>query len=145
MFQIHPNSSKSIIYIKYYSAVPISEYGLIRIKTLNDMIIIPVLINIIISPIITTPKIFNFGLCQIGTKSKYNVKKIKISRFILQRYEIIHKATHIIRIYFLLLHRETKDTPFSGCFKHCAEHGTVETNRRGGHGQSYLCSYREGR
>ena len=99
MFQIHPNSSKSIIYIKYYSAVPISEYGLIRIKTLNDMIIIPVLINIIMSPIITTPKIFNFGLCQIGTKSKYNVKKI-------MPLNLINKGTENIKIGKLFINYE---------------------------------------
>ena len=40
------------------------------------MIVIPVLINSILSPIITYPKFFNFGLCQVTSKSRYNIKKI---------------------------------------------------------------------
>ena len=76
MFQIQPRSSKNIIYIKYYSAFPYYEYGLIKLKTDNDMIVIPVLINNILSPIVTYPHFFNFGLCQIGAKSRFNFKKL---------------------------------------------------------------------
>ena len=76
MFQIQPRSSKNIIYIKYYSAFPYYEYGLIKLKTDNDMIVIPVLFNSILSPIITYPKFFNFGLCQIGGRSRSNFKKL---------------------------------------------------------------------
>jgi len=45
-------------------------------ETDNGMIVIPVLFNNIDSPIITYPKYFNFGLCQVSAKSKYNFKKI---------------------------------------------------------------------
>ena len=76
MFQIQPRSSKNIIYIKYYSAFPYYEYGLIKLKTDNDMIVIPVLFNNILSPIVTYPQYFNFGLCQIGSKSPFNFKKL---------------------------------------------------------------------
>ena len=76
MFQIQPRSSKNIIYLKYFSAFPSYEYGLLRLKTDNNMIVIPVLINSILSPIITYPKFFNFGLCQVTSKSRYNIKKI---------------------------------------------------------------------
>ena len=76
IFQIQPRSSKNIMYIKYYSPFPYFEYGLIRLKTDNGMIVIPVLFNNIDSPIITYPKYFNFGLCQVSAKSKYNFKKI---------------------------------------------------------------------
>ena len=40
------------------------------------MIVIPVLINFINSPIMTYPQFFNFGLCQVSSRSKYNFKKI---------------------------------------------------------------------
>jgi len=76
MFQIQPKSSKNIIYLKFFSAFPSSEYGLIRLKTDNDIIVIPVLINSILSPIIPYPQFFNFGLCQIASKSRYNFKKL---------------------------------------------------------------------
>ena len=76
MFQIQPNSSKIIMYLKFYSATPSSEYGIIQIMTLDSSINIPILFNSISSPIITYPKIFNFGLCQISSKNKYNIKKI---------------------------------------------------------------------
>ena len=76
MFQIQPKSSKNIIYLKYYSAMTSSEFGIIQIQTEDNAIIIPVLINSILSPIITYPKIFNFGLCQVEAKSKYNIRKI---------------------------------------------------------------------
>ena len=76
MFQIQPNSSKNIIYLKYYSAMTSSEFGIIQIQVVDDAIIIPVLIKSILSPIITYPKIFNFGLCQIEANSKYNIRKI---------------------------------------------------------------------
>ena len=77
MFQIQPRSSKNIIYLKYFSAFPSYEYGLIELKTEDDIrIAIPVLINSILSPIITYPQFFNFGLCQVTAKSRFNIKKL---------------------------------------------------------------------
>ena len=76
MFQIQPNSSKIIMYLKFYSATPSNEYGIIQILTIDSSINIPVLLNSISSPIITFPKVFNFGLCQVAAKSKYNIRKI---------------------------------------------------------------------
>ena len=77
MFQIQPRSSKNIIYLKYFSAFPSYEYGLIKLKTEDNIkIVIPVLINSILSPIITYPKFFNFGLCQVTAKSRFNIKKL---------------------------------------------------------------------
>ena len=76
LFQIQPKSSKNIIYLKYYSASPMYEYSLLQIETTDIAIIIPVLINSISSPILTYPKFFNFGLCQITSKSKYNIRKL---------------------------------------------------------------------
>ena len=76
IFQIQPRSSKNIIYLKYFSAFPSYEYGLIKLRTDSNTIVIPVLINSILSPIITYPKFFNFGLCQVSAKSRYNIKKI---------------------------------------------------------------------
>ena len=76
MFQIQPKSSKNIIYLKYYFASPSFEYGLLQVEINDNVIVIPVMINAISSPIITYPKTFNFGLCQITSKSKYNIRKI---------------------------------------------------------------------
>ena len=76
MFQINPKSSKTIININYYSASPMFEYGFIQLEITDDIIVIPILINSIPSPIVTYPKFFNFGLCQITSKSKYNIRKI---------------------------------------------------------------------
>ena len=76
MFQIQPNSSKIIMYLKFYIASPSSEYGIIQILTIDSSINIPVLLNSVSSPIVTYPKIFNFGLCQVSSKSKYNIRKI---------------------------------------------------------------------
>ena len=60
MFQIQPRYSKNIMVLKYFSAFPSYEYGLIRLKTDNNMIVIPIYINSILPPIITYPKFFNF-------------------------------------------------------------------------------------
>ena len=77
MFQIQPKSSKSIIYVKYFSAFPSYEYGLIKIKTEDkNTIVIPVLINSILSPIVTYPHFFNFGLCQVAAESRFNFKRL---------------------------------------------------------------------
>ena len=66
MFQIQPRSSKNIIYLQYFSAFPSYEFGLIKIKTEDkNIIVIPVLINSVLTPIITYPQFFNFGLCHI--------------------------------------------------------------------------------
>ena len=76
MIQIQPNSSVIIMRLKFYSTTPSNEYGIIKIITSDDSIHIPVLFNSISSPIITYPNIINFGLCQVASKSKYNIRKI---------------------------------------------------------------------
>ena len=77
MFQIQPGSSKNIIYLQYFSAFPSYEFGLIKLKTEDkDIIVIPVLINSVSTPIITYPQYFNFGLCQVTAKDRFNIKKL---------------------------------------------------------------------
>ena len=77
MFEIQPKSSKVIIYIKYYSANPTSEYGIIQMKFIDNIVLsVPVFISSTASPIVIYPKTLNFGLCQITSKSRYNIRKL---------------------------------------------------------------------
>ena len=72
MLQIEPLSYKKFFFLKYYSTKQESEYGFIHIRTDKNVIVIPVLLNIVNEPIITYPKILNFGLCDVTPKSRNN-------------------------------------------------------------------------
>ena len=76
MLQINPLTSKKIFYLKLYSSKPENFYGFIHIRTdnshLNNLIMIPVFINLVNFPILPYPKFLNFGLCDVTPKSRNN-------------------------------------------------------------------------
>ena len=72
MLQIEPMSYKKIFFLKLYSSKPESEYGFIHIRTEKNVLVIPVLINLVNSPILSSPKFLNFGLCDVSPKSRNN-------------------------------------------------------------------------
>ena len=72
MTQIEPMSYKKLFYLKFYSTKLESDYGFIHIRTEKNVLIIPVLINTINTPILTYPKLLNFGLCDVTPKSRNN-------------------------------------------------------------------------
>ena len=63
---------KNILILRYYAKNPENEYGLIHIRTSENVLGIPVLINFVNSPIITEPTFLNFGLCDITPRSREN-------------------------------------------------------------------------
>ena len=72
MLQIEPMSYKKIFFLKLYSTKIDNDYGYIHIRTDKNVIVIPVLINIVNSPILTYPKFLNFGLCDVTPKNRNN-------------------------------------------------------------------------
>ena len=72
MLQIDPMSYKKIFYLKFYSTKLDYEYGFIHIRTEKNVIVVPVLINLVNSPIIAHPKFLYFGLCDVTPKSRNN-------------------------------------------------------------------------
>ena len=72
MLKIEPMSKKKIFFLKYYSTKLDNEYGFIHIRTEKNVIVIPVLINLVNIPISTYPKFLNFGLCDVTPKSRNN-------------------------------------------------------------------------
>ena len=72
MLQVEQMSYKKLFYLKFYSSKIDNEYGFIHIRTENSVIVIPVLVNMVNSPIITYPKFLNFGLCDVTPKSRNN-------------------------------------------------------------------------
>ena len=46
MLQIQPNSTKNLIYLKFYSEVEGYEYGLLHLTIDKNKLLIPILINI---------------------------------------------------------------------------------------------------
>ena len=72
MLQIEPMSYKKIFFLKFYSTKIENEYGFIHIRNDKNVIVIPVLINVVNSPILTYPKFLNFGLCDVTPKSRNN-------------------------------------------------------------------------
>ena len=72
MLQIEPMSYKKIFFLKFYSNKIENDYGYIHIRTDKNIIVIPVLINIVNSPILTYPKYLNFGLCDVTPKNRNN-------------------------------------------------------------------------
>ena len=72
MLQIEPMSYKKIFFLKFYSNKIENDYGYIHIRTDKNVIVIPVLINIVNSPILPYPKFLNFGLCDVTPKNRNN-------------------------------------------------------------------------
>ena len=72
MLQIEPMSYKKLFFLKFYSNKIENDYGYIHIRTDKNIIVIPVLINIVNLPILTYPKYLNFGLCDVSPKNRNN-------------------------------------------------------------------------
>ena len=72
MLEIEPLSYKNFFFLKLYSSKLETEYGFIHIRTEKSVLVIPVLVNIVNSPISTYPKFLNFGLCDVTPKSRNN-------------------------------------------------------------------------
>ena len=111
MFHVWPKDSKIILYIKYMSQTPTNEYGFIYLKTDdNNLIVIPVLINIKKYSLNTFPGFINFGLCELSPYNRKNV--VKMIPLLIMNYG--HQDIEIKRIYieyddkFLHFHRNSK-------------------------------------
>ena len=77
MLEIEPiTEKKNILILRYYSKNIENEYGFIHIRTDENILIIPILINFVNSPIETEPKLLNFGICDITPKSRDNFMRI---------------------------------------------------------------------
>ena len=73
MLHIWPKDSKSILFIKYFSETVTNEYGFIYLKTdEDDLIVIPVLINVKNYSLNTFPGFINFGLCDLSAYNRKN-------------------------------------------------------------------------
>ena len=72
MLEIEPLSYKKFFFLKLYSTKLETEYGFIHIRTEKNVLVIPVLVNIVNTPILTYPKFLNFGLCDVTPKSRNN-------------------------------------------------------------------------
>ena len=76
MLQIQPNSTKNLIYLKFYSENEGFEYGLLHLTIDKNKLLIPILINIDFSPLNFFPSFINFGVCDISTDSIFNIRKL---------------------------------------------------------------------
>ena len=77
MLKIDPfTSEKRLLIIRYYPKIIENEYGFIQIRTDESILVIPVLINFVNSPIITEPRLLNFGICDISQGSRNNFIRI---------------------------------------------------------------------
>ena len=66
-----------ILFIKYYSETVTNEYGFIYLKTdEDDLIVIPVLINVKNYSLNTFPGFINFGLCDLSAYNRKNFVKM---------------------------------------------------------------------
>ena len=72
MLEIEPLSYKKFFFLKLYSTKLETEYGFIHIRTEKNVLVIPVLVNTVNTPISTYPKFLNFGLCDVTPKSRNN-------------------------------------------------------------------------
>ena len=72
MLQVEPMCYKKLFYLKFYTTKIESEYGFIHIRTEKNVNIVPVLVNMVNTPILSYPKFFNFGLCDVTPKSRNN-------------------------------------------------------------------------
>ena len=76
MLEIEPISTKKILILRYYAKNIGNKYGFIHIRTSENIIVIPVLLNVVNSPIIPEPKLINFGICDITQESLNNFIRI---------------------------------------------------------------------
>ena len=77
MLHIWPKDSKNILFIKYFSEKVTNEYGFIHLKTDDDdLIVIPVLINVKNYSLNTFPGFINFGLCDLAAYNRKNFVKM---------------------------------------------------------------------
>ena len=76
MLEVEPITDKKILILRYYAKNTGNEYGFIHIRTDECILVIPVLLNVVNSPIITEPKLINFGICDITQKSVNNFIRI---------------------------------------------------------------------
>ena len=76
ILNIEPIQDKKILILRYYPKNLGNEYGFIHIRIEDGVLVIPVLLNIVNLPIITEPKLINFGLCDVTQKSRNNFIRI---------------------------------------------------------------------
>ena len=77
ILEIEPITEKqNILILRYYPKNIEAEYGFIHIRTEEQVLVIPILLNFINSPIETEPKLLNFGICDITPKSRDNFMRI---------------------------------------------------------------------
>ena len=69
-------NNKNVLILRYYPKNLGNEYGFIHLKIDENSLVIPVLLNVVNSPILTEPKLINFGLCDITQKSRNNFIRI---------------------------------------------------------------------
>ena len=75
--EIEPiTEKKNILILRYYAKNVETKYGVIHIRTDEHILVIPILINFVNSPIETEPKLLNFGICDITPKSRDNFMRI---------------------------------------------------------------------
>ena len=72
MLVIEPLSFKKLFILKYYSNKKETEHGFIHIRTDKSVVVIPVLLNFVNTPIVTYPSFLNFGLCDVTPKNRNN-------------------------------------------------------------------------
>ena len=72
MLVIEPLSFKKLFILKSYSNKKETEHGFIHIRTDKSVVVIPVLLNFVNTPIVTYPSFLNFGLCDVTPKNRNN-------------------------------------------------------------------------
>ena len=76
ILSIEPITDRKILILRHYAKNLGNEYGFIYIRTEESVLVIPVLLNIVNSPIITEPKLINFGICDVTQNSRNNFIRI---------------------------------------------------------------------
>ena len=76
MLHVWPKESKTIFHLKIFSETVTSEYGFIHLKIDDNIIVIPVLINIKKYSLNTFPGFINFGLCDLSSYNRRNFVKM---------------------------------------------------------------------
>ena len=109
---IWPKETKIILYLNYFSETATNEYGFIHLKTDdNNLIVIPILINVKNYSLNTFPGFINFGLCDLSSYNRKNF--IKMVPLLLMNYG--NEDIELKRIYldyddkFLHFHRNNKN------------------------------------
>ena len=89
MLQVEARTNKVLFNVKLNSDKEISEYGYVQLRTERSIIIIPVLLRLTNIPIISYPKMINFGLCSLKNNNNY---------FRIIPLKLINKGTEFIKI-----------------------------------------------